>query len=288
MVAPVRIRAGAFGEALPQRDLLLSPDHCLFVDGKLVPAKLLVNDMTIVNERTIGTVTYYHVELERHAVLLAEGLPAESYLDTGNRAFFPASGLPTALHPEFPMNAGHHGWDDACAPLASDPAEVVSLWHRLAARAEALGHVRPATETTTDPDFHVVAGGKAIRPVSVSAGRHVFVLPAGAASIRLESRYAIPADLAPYSDDRRRLGVAVSRITVRSDAGDIEIPADHPMLSRGWHTPEHAGGKVWRWTDGDADLLLAPAAGAVMVEVQVQSTAAYPLREATQPRRLAA
>ncbi len=33
-------------------------------------------------------VAYYHIELENHGVLLAEGLPAESYLDTGNRSSF--------------------------------------------------------------------------------------------------------------------------------------------------------------------------------------------------------
>jgi hypothetical protein len=288
MAAPVRIRAGAFGEDLPQRDLLLSPDHCLFVDGKLVPAKLLVNDMTIVNERTMNAVTYYHVELERHAVLLAEGLPAESYLDTGNRAFFPDSGLPTVLHPEFHVNAGHRCWDDACAPLASDPAEVEALWHRLAARAEALGHKRPVVQTTTDADLHVMADGKTIRPVSVSAGHHVFVLPAGASSIRLASRFALPSDLAPCADDRRRLGVAISRITVRADASHIEIPADHPRLTRGWHNVEHDGQAQWRWTDGDALLPLSTSSGAATLEVQVRTTGTYILNGTGQPNQLAA
>jgi hypothetical protein len=35
---------------------------------------------------------YVHVELDRHDILLAEGLPAESYLDTGNRAAFGTQG----------------------------------------------------------------------------------------------------------------------------------------------------------------------------------------------------
>ena len=288
LVAPVRVRAGAFGEGLPKRDLLVSPDHCLFVDGKLVPAKLLVNDMTIINDRAISTVTYHHIELEEHAVLLAEGLPAESYLDTGNRAFFADPGLATVLHPAFPMDAGHRGWEGACAKLASEPADVEPLWHRLAARAEALGHVRPALPTTTEPDLHVLADGRAIRPVAVTAGRHVFVLPAGAESVRLASRFAIPADTAPHADDRRRLGVAVSRITLRSEAGHVQIPADHPALSRGWHAAERNGAAQWRWTDGDAVLPTEPTECAVMLEVQVSATATYILREAAQVQRLAA
>ena len=243
--------------------------------------------MTIVNERSISTVTYHHIELDRHSVILAEGLAAESYLDTSNRGFFSDAGRATVLHPEFAVNAGHPAWAEACAPLASDPAELESLWHRVAARAEALGHVPPVVQTTKDADLQLVADGKTIRPV-VSAGRHVFVVPAGTTLISLASRYAIPADLAPYSDDRRRLGVAVGQITVRSDAGQVEIPADHPMLSRGWHPAERAGGKLWRWTDGDAELPLASSAGMIVVEVRVQGTAAYRLRDADHPRRLAA
>ena len=89
-VQPIRILAGAFGEGQPLRDLRLSPGHALYVDGVLVQAVRLVNGASIVQE-AVDAVTYWHVELERHDVLLAEGLPAESYLDTGNRAGF-ASG----------------------------------------------------------------------------------------------------------------------------------------------------------------------------------------------------
>ena len=84
---PIRVRAGAFGDGLPIRDLLLSPDHAVFVAGVLVPVRHLVNDCTVVQER-IAQVTYYHVKLAAHDVILAEGLPCESYLDTGNRAAF--------------------------------------------------------------------------------------------------------------------------------------------------------------------------------------------------------
>ena len=85
--APIRIRAGALGGNLPRRDLVVSPDHALFLDGVLVPAGLLVDGVRIVCDDA-ERVTYHHVELERHAILLAEGAPAESYLDTGNRARF--------------------------------------------------------------------------------------------------------------------------------------------------------------------------------------------------------
>jgi hypothetical protein len=83
----VRVRAGAFGVGVPNRDLLLSPDHAVYFEGCLIPVRHLINGRTIAQEK-VDRVSYYHVELTRHAVLLAEGLACESYLDTGNRGAF--------------------------------------------------------------------------------------------------------------------------------------------------------------------------------------------------------
>lgn len=83
-VRPVRVQAGAFGGHLPQRDLFLSPEHAVFQEGVLVPIHRLVNGTTI-RQVTAPDVTYYHVALDNHGVLFAEGLPAESYLETGGR-----------------------------------------------------------------------------------------------------------------------------------------------------------------------------------------------------------
>ncbi len=112
-VWPVRIAAEAFGPGRPARDLLLSPDHALFVDGVLIPVKHLINGTSVV-QVPVDTITYYHVELSRHDVLLAEGLAAESYLETGGRRMFANGGGPIALHPDFAARV----WDaEACAPL---------------------------------------------------------------------------------------------------------------------------------------------------------------------------
>lgn len=270
LAAPVRIRRDAFGAGLPRRDLVVSPDHCLFVDGRLIPAKALVNDMTIVQERHLRHVDYHHVELRRHAVLLAEGLPAESYLDTGNRAFFANAGLALLLHPEFHVNAGLRRWArDACAPLTVEPALLEPVWRRLADRAEAMGFARPAHVTTDDADVHLVADGRAIRPVAVAGGRHTFVLGDAGTELRLVSRTAIPADDAAYAGDWRSLGVAVGRIVVRGQGRVTEIPADHPGLKDGWHPPETDGATLWRWTDGNARLPVQPTSGPLVVEVHV-------------------
>ena len=117
-VAPIRIKRDAFGAGQPRRDLLLSPDHAVLVDAVLIPVKLLVNGCTIQQVRGSVSVDYLHVELDRHDIVLAEGLAVESYLDTGNRAMFANAGLALILHPDFSVRGGLSSWEcDACAPL---------------------------------------------------------------------------------------------------------------------------------------------------------------------------
>jgi collagen type I/II/III/V/XI/XXIV/XXVII alpha len=79
-VWPVRVTAGAFGPGRPHTDLVLSPDHAVYVGDVLIPVRHLINGSTIV-QVPVERVTYYHLELAEHDVVLAEGMPAESYLD---------------------------------------------------------------------------------------------------------------------------------------------------------------------------------------------------------------
>lgn len=87
---PIRIAAGALGEGLPVRDLLVSPDHALLVDGVLVHASALVNDATIEQVSSWGreNVEYFHIELENHDLVLAEGAAAETFVDNASRKQF--------------------------------------------------------------------------------------------------------------------------------------------------------------------------------------------------------
>ncbi|MDH3263050.1 MAG: Hint domain-containing protein [Paracoccaceae bacterium] len=89
-LAPVRIRRGALGEGQPRRDLLVSPQHRLLVTGwraelhfgeaeVLVAACHLVDGQEITVERPDRGVSYFHIMFDRHEIVLAEGLPAESF-----------------------------------------------------------------------------------------------------------------------------------------------------------------------------------------------------------------
>jgi hypothetical protein len=113
-VWPVRIAAGAFGRAKPSRELWLSPDHAVYVEGALIPVKYLINGSSIAQVPQVS-VTYYHVELSQHDVVLANGLEAESFLagSTDSTIFANTPG-PIALHPDLSSRL----WEaEGCAPL---------------------------------------------------------------------------------------------------------------------------------------------------------------------------
>ena len=147
MLFPIRIKAGALGESTPHRDLLVSGDHCLYFDGALVPARLLVNGSSIVVERGMSEVHYYHVELESHDVLLAQGAAAESWLDTGNRLWF-ENGDVALMQVDAMLEAYGTGFDAsrACAPLVHGGETLAAIRDAIAARALTLAAAEAAEE----------------------------------------------------------------------------------------------------------------------------------------------
>lgn len=251
-VRPVRIAPHAFGPNRPERPLYLSPDHAVCVDGVLIPVRLLVNGGSITVARDTRRVTYYHVELPAHDILLAEGLPAESYLDTGNRGAFENSGQPLTLHPRF-GSAADLRVAGSRLPLATGAAAVEPVWRALAERAASLGLAPPEPPVLVDdPDLRILVAGRRIGPVSVRDGRHLFAVPAGGGSVSLLSRAGHPAAERPWIEDRRRLGVRIGRLTWRCGAEHRAIPLDHAALDRGWWAVESDGHGPRRWTKGRA------------------------------------
>jgi hypothetical protein len=84
---PVRLRADCLGPGLPQRDLFLSPEHAIFLDGVLIPAQCLLNGDAVTRVE-VAEVAYFHLELDRHEVIFAENLPCESFRDEAELAMF--------------------------------------------------------------------------------------------------------------------------------------------------------------------------------------------------------
>lgn len=137
---PVCIAPHAFGPNQPRVALFLSPDHAIYAEGVLIPVKHLTNGQTIV-QVPVNEITYYHVELSSHDIVLAEGLPVESYLDTGDRSNFANAGGPIRLFPDF-SGAGRPGmlWEAyASAPLTVVGTEIETVRAMLAERAACAG-----------------------------------------------------------------------------------------------------------------------------------------------------
>jgi hypothetical protein len=257
---PVRICRDAIAPGVPARDLLVTGDHALFIDGRLIPARMLANGASIRAEREMTEFTYFHLELDRHDLLLAEGLPAESFLDTGNRYVFAPDTIAPAARREDAQGAyAARG----VAPLALAAELVEPVWRRLAARG---GVAAPADVAAPGLGAaHLLAGGRRLRPVCAAPGRLLFALPADAAEVVIASDTTRPADQKPWLDDRRRLGVQVRRIRVHGEDEPTDVALDGPLLAAGWHGLEPNG----RWTAGAATLRLPPRARSVELLVAV-------------------
>jgi hypothetical protein len=86
---PVKISRFAIDGKAPHSDLYVSPAHAIYIDGLLIPASNLVNGVTILANAKLEalSLTYFHIELDKHEAILAEGLAVESYLGNDRSSF---------------------------------------------------------------------------------------------------------------------------------------------------------------------------------------------------------
>ena len=258
LAAPVRIRAGAIEDGVPIRDLRVSPDIALSVEdisGKrvLIPALYLANGATILRDPAHGAVTYVTVSLERHDILMADGMAAESGPGsadepeaTGTVVPLRPRGAPAAAEPEAPPDYTPQPRENLCAPLIlGEGAGAVHA--RLLARARELGYTE-----TDDPGVTVTTGDAVLHPVGTAPGVFSYVVPPHTRELRLLSRSFVPVEANPATGDTRRLGVPIAQVL----HGGVVIALDDAAFGAGFLPPEPEAAAAWRWTTGDARLTL--------------------------------
>ena len=179
-IMPIAFAAGSLGGGLPRRELLVSPEHAMFLEGVLVPAKLLVNGATIVPRTGLPTIEYFHIELDSHDILLAEGAPSESFVDCDSRTMFQNAGT----------FAGEALRWSFCAPRVEDGPVLARIRERLRPRGPA--PVQPVVRGHLDWATHEACGGWAWVPDDPEATVEVELLVDGAIIARVTANGARP------------------------------------------------------------------------------------------------
>jgi hypothetical protein len=132
-ILPVCIKAGALADNVPRRDLWISPNHAMYfednLDGVLIEAKDLVNGVSIVQAERVDEVEYFHIELDTHDVLIAEGALSESFIDDDSRGMFHNAHEYRVLYPAAATITRY------CAPRLDEGYEVEAIRQGLAVRA---------------------------------------------------------------------------------------------------------------------------------------------------------
>ena len=257
---PVIVHKGALADNVPTHDLRVTKGHSLYIDHVLIPVEFLVNHRSIEWDDRAREVKLFHIELETHDVLIANGAPAESYRDDGNRWLFRNTN-DTWMEPP----------KQSYAPVLTGGALVDEVWRRLLDRAGS----RPGLPLTEDADLHLMVDGQRLDAKSRHGETLVFRLLARPETVRVVSRSGAPQELG-VARDPRELGVALWRIMLRQGPRLRMIEAEDAALAEGFHgyEAEHQ----LRWTDGDA---LLPAVlydglhGGFELELHVACSARY-------------
>ena len=204
LALPVKIRRHALAFNVPSRDVFISPDHGVCEGGVFVPAWRLVNGVSITQAQSVEQVEYFHIELEKPAVIFAEHMPVESFVDADCRQRFQNAAEYALLYPE-PTTPQRHA-----RPRVEDGFLLQRIKARIDARAgltptpstgplrgyidETTPHLRGWAQDTTAPEtpvlLEILHNGTVIgtilanryrpdlRKAGLGSGCHAFELPA--------------------------------------------------------------------------------------------------------------
>ena len=129
-ILPICFKAGSLGDNVPKRDLWISPHHAMYLQGVLIEARDLVNGVSIVQAEQVEKVEYFHIELDSHDVIIAEGSLSETFVDDNSRGIFHNAHEYPALYPDAEDMPARY-----CAPRRSDGYEVETARRLIDARA---------------------------------------------------------------------------------------------------------------------------------------------------------
>lgn len=175
-IQPICIQAGALGTNRPRRDLWISPHHAMYLEGVLIEAHALVNEASIVQPMNSTDVSYFHIELDSHDIIIAEGALSESFVDDDSRMMFQNAHEYAELYGTDAKPAIY------CAPRKQDGAEVERARAFIASLAD-IDHDGSLAPEWPRGMVERVGGGRVegwiVRPSQLDALNHVEILVAG-------------------------------------------------------------------------------------------------------------
>lgn len=268
---PILFKKDCIAQNVPHRDLTLSPGHHVFFDGLLVPAMMLVNGQTIIQQFDTEVFEYYHVELEQFDIILAEGVPAESYVDTGNRNTF-QNAREVTMNPDFGPSEGRPIIKGV--EVVQQGSAVEAIRNQLLMRAEQM----TGASRTTEAALCIEINGQVITPTEIyNDNVYRFQLPEAIGDVHIVSRSAIVRETTNKpTRDMRQVGVGITSIVLDSECGRDQIDLNGPTL-RGFHEIQDSNGKAMRWTSGRSIVpkKLINASGKAMLELMVLRVYTY-------------
>lgn len=224
MSREVLLRAGALAPGAPAADLRVAPET-------LVAVGLLDRPEGLVPAAALGN----------GASIVNQDASAAGWfrVDLGESAVFLANGAPIAAAGE-----GSAGG----IPLLSPGDTLLRLRRAIARRG---GEAAPAV---AGPAITVIAGGQKVAMEETEPGRFVCDLPPRSGPVRIGA----PKRRPPDQNDGRQLGVCV----LSAELDGKVLAFDASAFGPGFHPAESNAGQTWRWTNGDAWLVLPYSAAA--------------------------